>query len=122
GDHRLRRLARIVGHQDEIEIAGRDLAFAEHARLEPADEARPIGAAEHDHRELVDLAGLDERQRLERLVERAEAARKDDERARVLDEHRLPHEKVAKINERIYIRIRALLERQLDVAPDRPAA
>ena len=47
---------------------------------------------------------------------------KDDERVRVFDEHRLPHEEVAEVDERIDVRIGALLERQLDVAADRAAA
>ena len=41
---------------------------------------------------------------------------------RVLDEHRLPHEEVAEVHERIDVRVRALLEGQLDVAADRAAA
>ena len=47
----------------------------EHARLEPANQAGPVVPAEQDHRELIDLARLNQRQRLERFVERAEAAR-----------------------------------------------
>ena len=67
--------------------------------LQPAHEAGPVVPAEEDHGELVDLAGLDQRERLEQLVERAEAAGKDDERVRVLDEHRLPHEEVAEVHD-----------------------
>ena len=85
-------------------------------------EAGPVVPAEEDDRELIDLAGLDERQRLERFVERAEAAGEDDERVRVLDEHRLPDEEVAEVHQRIDVRVGALLEGQLDVAADRAAA
>ncbi len=59
--------ARIVGEQHQIEVARRDLPLAEHARLQPADESGPVVAAEQDHRELIDLSRLDQRQRLEQL-------------------------------------------------------
>src|SRR5256885_14772011 len=78
--------------------------------------------AEEDDRKLKDLSRLDQRQRLEQLVECTEAAGEDDEGHRVLDEHRLPHEEVAEVDERIDVRIRSLLEGQLDVAADRAAA
>ena len=38
----------------------------------------PVGLTKENDREPVDLARLDQRQRLEQLIERAEAARKDD--------------------------------------------
>ena len=79
-DHRVRRFGRIVGQQHQVHVARRDLPLAEHARLQPAHEPGPVVAAEQDHRELVDLPRLDQRQRLEQLVERAEAAGEDDER------------------------------------------
>ncbi len=71
---------------------------------------------------MSDLAGLDQRERLEQLVHRAEAAREDDERLRVLHEHRLAHEEVAEVDGRGDVVVHPLLERQLDVAADRLAA
>jgi hypothetical protein len=70
-----------------------------------------------------DLAGLDQRQRLEQLVHRPEAARQDDERAGVLHEHRLAGEEVPELDAEIDVRVDRLLVGQLDVAADRePAA
>src|SRR5512142_767140 len=112
-DDRVRRFHRIVGDEQQIEIARRDLLLDEHARLEPAQKTGPVVPAEEDHRELVDLSRLDERERLERLIERPEAARKDDERGRVLHEHELANEEVAELDDRVDVRIRSLLEGEL---------
>ena len=71
---------------------------------------------------MLDLASLDERQRLEQLIERAEAARKDDEALGVLDEHRLAHEEVAEVQRQIDPVVDRLLVGQLDAQPDRNAA
>jgi hypothetical protein len=83
--------------------------------------AAPELAAHEDHRELVDLAGLHEGQRLEQLVHRPEAAGADDERLRVLDEHRLAGEEVAELDAEVDPLVQALLEGQLDPEPDRQA-
>ena len=48
----------------------------------------------------ADLAGLDERERLEQLVERPESARQHDERARVAHEHDLAREEVVEVDAR----------------------
>ena len=47
---------------------------------------------------MADLAGLDEGQRLEQLVEGAEAAGQDHEPIGVLDEHHLAREEVAELD------------------------
>src|SRR5690348_9603496 len=66
-------LLRVVGDLDEVEIVGRDHALAQQLRLDPVEEAGVELAADEDHREVPDLAGLDEGERLHHLVERAEA-------------------------------------------------
>ena len=71
---------------------------------------------------MPDLAGLDQRQRLEQLVERPEAARQDHERVRVLHEHRLPGEEVVELDRHVDVGVEVLLHRQLDVAADRHPA
>src|SRR6185436_20760213 len=97
-------------------------SLAQHARLQPAQESRPVIAAEKNDGESVDLTRLNQRQRLEQLVESSESAREDNECHRVLDEHRLADEEVAEIDQRIDVGVGTLLERQLDVATDRAAA
>ncbi len=54
--------------------------------------------AVEDDREPGHLAGLHEGERLERLIQRAEAAGHDHERLRVLDEHRLAGEEVPEVD------------------------
>ena len=76
-------------------------------------------AADEDDREVADLAGLDEGQRLEQLVHRPEAAGQDDEAVGVLDEHDLAHEEVAELDAEVDVRVEPLLVGQLDVAADR---
>ena len=76
---------------------------------------------EHD-REVADLAGLDERERLEQLVHRAEAAGQDHETVGVLHEHHLAGEEVAELDAEVDVLVEPLLVRQLDVAPDGQAA
>ena len=65
---------------------------------------------------------LHERERLERLVEGAEATGKNDRVARVLDEHRLAHKEVPERHTEVDPLIDALLERQLDAEADRDPA
>ena len=71
------------------------------SRAGPAQYSRP----DEDDREVADLAGLDEGQRLEQLVERAEAAGQDHERVGVLHEHRLAGEEVAELDAEVDVRV-----------------
>src|SRR4029077_12320508 len=70
---------------------------------------------------MLDLSGLRQGQRLEELVERAKAAGKDDEAARVLHEHVLAHEKVAELDAKVDVGVELLLAGQLDGAAKRKA-
>ena len=88
----------------------------------PVEQPRPVLGADEDDREVADLAGLDEGQRLEQLVERAEAAGQDHERVGVLHEHRLAREEVPELHGEVDVGIERLLVGQLDVAADRQAA
>src|SRR5690606_871869 len=81
---------------------------------DPLDESAPESTPHEDDREADDRAGLDERERFEELVERAESARQDDESAGVLDEHRLADEEVAELDAQVHVVVEAGLERQLD--------
>ena len=89
---------------------------------DPVVEPAPVVAAEQDDGELGDLLGLHQRERLEQLVQRAEAAREAHERLRVLHEHRLAGEEVAEVDAEVDPVVEALLERQLDAEPDREPA
>src|SRR4051812_38392117 len=99
-DQPLRLLDRIGDHQ-QAEGLGGNLPFRQHCVLDPAPQPAPVRAAEEDDREVLDLAGLDQGQRLEEFVECAKPAGKDDERRRVLDEHRLAHEEITKVDRQV---------------------
>ena len=86
---------------------------------QPVDQPAPVGRAEQHDREVADLAGLAQRRGLEQLVQRAEAAREDDERARVAHEHHLAREEVVEVEADVDVVVLELLVRQLDVEPDR---
>ena len=88
----------------------------------PVEHPLPVGGPDEDHREVADLARLDQGQALEELVQRPEPARQDDERVGVLHEHRLPGEEVLELDAEVDVGVEALLVGQLDVAPDRQAA
>ena len=62
--------------------SGRDHPVGEQLAPDPVDHRAPVRRVEEDDREVPDLAGLDQRQRLVQLVERAEPAREDDEALR----------------------------------------
>jgi hypothetical protein len=85
-------------------------------------ESIPERVAEEQYGEVGDLVRLHERQGFEDLVERAEAARKHEEGARVLHEHQLANEKVPGRVGAIDEGILRLLVGQADVQPDREAA
>ena len=65
---------------------------------------------------MADLPGLNEREGLEQLVDRADAARQHDERIGVLDEQDLTNEEVVARDASIKIPVRPLLMRECDVA------
>src|SRR5215218_1454581 len=64
-----------IDEGEQLEIVGRDHAFLDQ-RLE-IDHPLPEFAAEEEDGKRLDLAGLDEGEQFERLVERSEAAGED---------------------------------------------
>ena len=90
--------------------------------IEQVTERLPVFGADQHDRKVLDLAGLHERQGLRQLVERPETSRQRHEGVRVLEEQHLANEEVAARHRPIEIAVRRLLERQFDVAADRPSA
>src|SRR2546425_918024 len=109
---------RRVADAKELEVVARDLSLSERLLTKPAEEPGPIRRAEQDDREVQHLASLDERERLEQLVERAEAPGEDHETLGVLHEHGLSHEEIAEVDPEVDVGVQLLLERELDVAAD----
>ena len=113
--------AREAMEREQVGIRGRDLPAAHDRPAQPVHEAAPVRAPEQDDRHLGRLVGLHERERLERLVEGAEATGKNNRAARVLDEHRLAHEEVPERHAEVNPAVHTLLMRQLDAEAHRLA-
>src|SRR5690606_15736938 len=120
--HRLHRLLDVVGEGDQPQVLLRDEAAVGDGVRDPVHQAAPVVRAEQHHREVRDLAGLDQGEGLEQLIERAEPAGQGDEALRVLEEHGLAGEEVPEVDAERYVLVQALLERELDPEPDRVAA
>src|SRR5580692_968362 len=118
----LEDLGRVVGDVEQLQLIGADVALGQHRLLEPAEQAVPVPAADEDDRELGDLPGGDQRERLEQLVHRAEAAGEHHEGLRVLDEDGLADEEVAELHPDVHVVVEAGLHRQLDAEADGDAA
>ena len=85
----------------------------------------PVARAVEDDRDVAhELARLGEREHLAQLVERPEAAGKDDQSAREVREPELAHEEVVELEPEPGrdVRVGTLLVRQPDVEADGPAA
>src|SRR5688500_1142763 len=119
---RLAGLLDVRGDRDQLEILGADLLLVERLLSDPLHHPVPVILAIQDDREVLDLAGLDEGQRLEQLVERPESNRKDDEALRVLHEHDRAHAEVAELHAEVDVLVQPLLEGELDVGADGQAA
>src|SRR5271169_94547 len=76
---RIPRVGAALGPGNEAQILGRDPALVDEEL--PVDELLPVRAAHEDDRDAFHLPRLDERERLEELVQRAVAAGERDERA-----------------------------------------
>src|SRR5919108_4877105 len=115
-------LLRAVGELEQLEVLRPELALLQRTALQPVDEPAPVvGSVQHDG-EMLDLPGLDQRERFEQLVEGAEAARKDHEGLRVLHEHRLADEEVPEVDAEVDVVVQPLLVRELDVQADGESA
>ncbi len=82
-------------------------------------ELAPEALTEQEHGEVRDPVRLNQRESLEGLVQRPVAAGKDQERARVLDEHQLADEEVPELEAALDVGVGALLLWEADVEPDR---
>ena len=121
-EHRLHRFLGIVGDAEQLEVVRRDEPFLQHLVADPVEQVLPVLATDEDDGEVQHLAGLDERQRLEHLVERPEAAGEDDEPLARLHEADLACVEVVEREVDVEVLVRRLLVRQLDVEADREAA
>src|SRR4051794_8749391 len=115
-------LVEVVVHREAIQVLRRDHPARQRLLSQPADQAAPVARVDQADGELVHLAVLDQRERLEELVQRAEAAGQDHERVRVADEHDLAREEVVELQRGVDVAVDVLLEGQLDVQPDRARA
>jgi hypothetical protein len=121
-DHHGHRLVDVVGELELVDVALLDRAPLERGVAQPAEQPGPVRRAEEHDRERRDLPRLREGERLEELVQRAEATGQHDEALAVLDEHRLAGEEVAEVDPDVGPLVEPRLEGQLDAQPDADAA
>ncbi len=115
----------VVGEREErAVVCGDQTAGLDLVAEEPVPPL-PVGAAghvQHDHRSRLGLAGLEQGEQLEPLVERAEPAGQDHVPVGLLDEHELAGEEVAHLDQLGVLgdeRVGPLFVREPDVDPDR---
>src|SRR3990167_3144473 len=120
-EDRVHHLLRLVMYLHEVHVGGVDHVLPDQALAEPGDEPAPIRLVHQDDRHLARLAGLHQCERLEQLVERAEAAGQDDERGGELREHHLAREEMLEAKPDVVVPVRVLLARQIDVEAHREA-
>ena len=118
GTHCLHGGLGIVDHVQLGQVERVDQVAVDELLGHPVEQARPVGSLHEHHRELGDLAGLDERERLEQLIQRAEAAGVHDERRRIAHEHQTSCEEVVELQGAVEVIVGDLLLRELDVEPD----
>src|ERR1022692_2447842 len=109
----------IVRDGQQILVARGDLALGEDPAADPGQQPGPVLAADQHDRELRDLAGMDQGERLEQLVQGAEPARQHHERLRVLDEDGLADEEVPELQADLDVLIQPHLHGQLDAQAHR---
>src|ERR1700730_197716 len=110
-------LAHLIRAPDEaqtVEIALVDPLVGEHPLAKPLQQPVPLAAAQQDHGKVANRPGLDQRQRLEELVQGSEAAGRDHERAGVAHEHDLAREEVVEAQADVDVGVELLLVRKLD--------
>jgi hypothetical protein len=113
---------RVLGVAEDAAVRGADHGLRTQ-EVEVDRASPPVLPDQHD-RDRLDLARLHQRQRLEQLVERAEAAGEGDHRAGTQQEVEFPQCEVAKAQRqsRRAIAVGPLRHRQLDVQADRDAS
>lgn len=112
----LRRLLRIP---EELQVLGVDHALVE--QVLHVEDALPILTTDQDDRDRIDLAGLDERECLEELVERAETTRECHQSLRAQQEVQLAKREIVESEAQIggHVGVGILLVGQVDVETDR---
>ena len=101
---------------------GGDRPFVQQRFFDKVPHLVPEREPHRDHGKPLDLVALDQSQGLEGFVQRAESARHDDERARVLDQHDFADEEMIEFDEPIQVGVGLLFVGQDDIAADGFAA
>jgi hypothetical protein len=110
-----------IRNQEKLEILFIDRMRRSQMSKQILKRAPVLGTYQHD-RKVRDLSGLNQRQCLEELVERAKPTGEPDECIRVLEEEDPSDEEVSTRDGVVEIRVWQLLVGELDIAPHRPAS
>src|ERR1041385_4242034 len=111
-------LVRIIRDRHQVEIGRADKPARLHGGLHPTQQPPPETAPDQDEGKLRYPLRLHQGDQLEKIVQRAESARHEDESDAVLDEANLSGKEVVKVDRDVRITISVLLVRQLDVQSD----
>src|SRR5260370_32573770 len=93
----------------QVEVARGNHAFTDQLVLHPGDQSLPEFAPDQNDRYLAALSGLDQRQALGQLVDRAKASRQHYVGRRKTHEHHLAREEIAKVDPNILEAVATLL-------------
>jgi hypothetical protein len=69
----------VIGDHQQLPVPGSNRSVSGHGSGHPLQQALPVPGPEQDDWEMRQLAGLDQRQAAEQLIDRAEASRKAEE-------------------------------------------
>ena len=113
------RLVDRVGVQVQLLVARRDRALFYHV-IDVLHKFCMVVAIHNPDRKSRNFLRLDECDGLEKFIERTEPARHDHEAVRVLEQKHFADKEIPNVHRSVEIRVRLLLEGQLDVHSDTP--
>src|SRR5437016_5044356 len=109
---------RIVGDFEERHVTRTDKICLLEMLFHPLNQAFPMLAPKKNEGKLRDALRLDQRQHLEKLIERPKASGHEDKANAVFDEANFTREKIVEMDRKVRITIPFLLVGQFDVQAD----
>src|SRR5215468_1445627 len=111
----MQNLLRGIDCFQNIQILDADHLFPQQRIADPVQQTFPVFLANQDNRKRLDLACLDECDRLKQFIQRAESPREDHEGDRVFHEHNFSNEEISEVQKLVRKDVRLLLQGQFDV-------
>src|SRR5215468_8293544 len=111
----MQNLLRSIDRFQNIQILDADHLFPQQCIADPVQQTLPVFLADQDNRKRLDLARLDEGDRLKQFIQRAESPREDHKGDRVFYEHDFSNEEISEVQKLVRKDVWFLLQGQLDV-------